>query len=155
MAQVYIYLRMATFIKDSLKMEIGRDKVLILGLIKAIIKVNGLLIKWMEKEYMLTLRFSFRVILKMTILLDLCTDILINLYLINSTVALYNISFIFLIYHCINNLNLRSKRNCRQHYHIFSYHNSQFRMQQEVGTMRLSRIFYKSVEPTIFEQHIF
>lgn len=45
MAQVYIYLRMATFIKDSLKMEIGRDKVLILGLIKAIIKVNGLLIK--------------------------------------------------------------------------------------------------------------
>jgi hypothetical protein len=45
MAQVYIYLQMATFIKDSLKMEIGRDKVLILGLIKAIIKVNGLLIK--------------------------------------------------------------------------------------------------------------
>jgi hypothetical protein len=71
-----------------LKMEIGRDKVLILGLIKAIIKVNGLLIKWMEKEYMLTLKFNFRAILKMTILLDLCTDILINLYLINSMVAL-------------------------------------------------------------------
>lgn len=88
MAQAYIYLQMGTFIKDNLKMEIGRDKVLILGLIKAIIKVNGLLIKWMEKEYMLTLKFNFRAILKMTILLDLCTDILINLYLINSTVAL-------------------------------------------------------------------
>jgi hypothetical protein len=45
MAQAYIYLQMGTFIKDNLKMEIGRDKVLILGLIKAIIKVNGLLIK--------------------------------------------------------------------------------------------------------------
>ena len=52
----------------SFKMEIGKVKEFIHGLTKAIIKVNGWLIKWMEKEFMLTIKSSFKVTFKMTIL---------------------------------------------------------------------------------------
>jgi len=37
---------------DNFRMEIDKDKAAILGLIIAIIKVNGLLIKWMVKVFM-------------------------------------------------------------------------------------------------------
>ena len=43
--QVIIHLLMGMSMKESLKMEIGKDKVLTRGLIKAITKDNGLLIK--------------------------------------------------------------------------------------------------------------
>lgn len=45
MVLAYTYLLTAMFMKDSLKMETGKVKEAILGLIKAIIRVNGLLIK--------------------------------------------------------------------------------------------------------------
>lgn len=52
-------------------MEIDREKANIHGLIKAIIKVNGYVIKWMEKDYMLILKLNFKDTFKMTTLLDL------------------------------------------------------------------------------------
>ncbi len=56
--------------KDNSKMEIDKVKVNIHGLIRVIIKANGYVIKWMEKDYMLILKLNFKVTLKMTTLLD-------------------------------------------------------------------------------------
>jgi hypothetical protein len=45
MVLAFIFLQMAMFTKDNSRMEIGKGKAAILGLTKAIIKVNGLLIR--------------------------------------------------------------------------------------------------------------
>lgn len=45
MGQAFMYLLMEMFTKVNLRMEIGKDKVVILGLIKVIIKGSGLQIR--------------------------------------------------------------------------------------------------------------
>lgn len=55
-------------------MEIGKAKDPTLGLTRAIIKDNGLQIKWMARVFMQILRFNSKDISKMTILLDHCID---------------------------------------------------------------------------------
>lgn len=45
MVQVFTYLPMVMFMKVNLKTEIDKDKAVILGLIKVIIRVNGWQIK--------------------------------------------------------------------------------------------------------------
>lgn len=58
MVQGSMYLPMEMYIKVNLRMEIDKDKGLILGLIKVIIKDNGLLTRWMEKDCTQTQKYN-------------------------------------------------------------------------------------------------
>jgi hypothetical protein len=79
-------------------MEIGKERVVILGLTKVIIEENGLLIRWMGKGSMLIQKLSLRGTLKMTTLSNLWIDfhhyilnnIIITIYLLWITKIMLN-----------------------------------------------------------------
>ena len=93
---------METSMKDSFKMEIGKDREHTPGRTKVTTKANGWLTKWMVKVFTLTLKLSLKGISKTTTLLG-------------------RFSESWLIYDFILSISLRSRRSREQRCHTISF----------------------------------